>query len=52
MSLARTGNVDVNGLYSYFTNDTVATNNIISIGGQVTNQLSKFKCECEVLGKL
>ena len=35
MALARTGNVDANELYSFFTNDTIATNNIISIGGQV-----------------
>jgi len=33
--LARTGNVNAEELYTFFTNDTNAQNNIISIGGQV-----------------
>ena len=36
MALARTGNVDANELYTFFTNDTNAFNNIVSITGQVT----------------
>lgn len=35
MALARTGNVDANELYTFFTNDTNAFNNIVSITGQV-----------------
>lgn len=35
MALARTGNVDSNELYTFFTNDTNAFNNIVSISGQV-----------------
>ena len=37
MALARTGNVNSNELYTFFTNDTNAFNNIVSITGQVTN---------------
>ena len=33
--LARTGNVNAEELYTFFTNDTNAQNNIISISGQV-----------------
>ena len=33
--MARTGNVDSNELYTFFTNDTNAFNNIVSISGQV-----------------
>ena len=36
MALARTGNVDVNNLYSFLANDTNAVNNVIAIGGQVS----------------
>ena len=35
MALARTGNVNAGDLYTFFTNDTNAFNNIVSIGGQV-----------------
>ena len=37
MALARTGNVNSNELYTFFTNDTNAFNNIVSISGQVIN---------------
>ena len=38
MALARTGNVNAGDLYTFFTNDTNAYNNIVSIGGQVSTK--------------
>ena len=38
MALARTGNVNAGDLYTFFTNDTNAFNNIVSIGGQVRTE--------------
>ena len=43
MALARTGNVDSNELYTFFTNDTNAFNNIVSISGQVFKILQMLK---------
>ena len=49
MALARTGNVNSNELYTFFTNDTNAFNNIVSISGQVINMDTLTEISAKVI---